>query len=64
MSLVPTLWAKPLLWLRRFRIVRCNRQAALYSVLLNYTPLVIGGTDKNNQITIIKSTQPGINRNN
>ncbi len=49
--------------LRRFRIVRCNRQAALHSTLFNYTPLVIGGTDKNKQLTIIKPTQTGINRN-
>jgi hypothetical protein len=49
--------------LRRFRIVRCNRQAALHSAKNNYTPLVIGGTDKNKQLTIVKPTQTGINRN-
>ncbi len=49
--------------LRRFRIIRINRQAALHSALFNYTPLVIGGTDKNKQLTIIKPTQTGINRN-
>ncbi len=43
--------------------VRCNRQAALLSALFNYTPLVIGGTDKNKQLTIIKPAQTGINRN-
>jgi hypothetical protein len=30
---------------RRFRIIRCKRQAALHSALFNYTPLVIRGTD-------------------
>ncbi len=45
------------------RIIRCNRQAALHSALLNYTPLVIGGTDKNKQLAIIKPTKNGINRN-
>ncbi len=49
--------------LRRFRIVRCNRQAALHWALVNYTPLVIRGTSKNKQLTIIKPTQTGINRN-
>jgi hypothetical protein len=49
--------------LRRFRIVRCNWQAALHSALFNYTPLVIRGTSKNKQLTIIKPTQTGINRN-
>jgi hypothetical protein len=38
-------------------------QAALHSALFNYTPLVIGGTDKNKQLTIIKPTQTDINRN-
>jgi hypothetical protein len=47
----------------RLRIIRCNRQAALHSALFNYTPLVVGGTDKNKQLTIIKPTQTGINRN-
>jgi hypothetical protein len=27
-------------------LIRCNRQAAVHSALFNYTPLVIGGTDK------------------
>ncbi len=49
--------------LRRFRIVRCNRQAALHSAMNNYTPLVIGGAEKNKQLTNIKPTQTGINRN-
>ncbi len=50
--------------LRRFRIIRCNRQAALHSAIFNYTPLVIGGgADKNKQLTNIKPTQTGINRN-
>ncbi len=40
--------------LRRFRIIRCNRQAALGSAIFNYTPLVIGGADKNKQLTNIK----------
>jgi hypothetical protein len=31
--------------------------------LFNYTPLVIGGTDKNKQLTIITPTQTGIYRN-
>jgi hypothetical protein len=31
--------------------------------LMNYTPLVIGGTAKNKQLIIIKPTQTGINRN-
>jgi hypothetical protein len=38
--------------LRRFRIIRHQRQAALHSTLFNYTPLVIRGTDKNKQLTI------------
>ena len=38
-------------------------QAALHSALLNYTPLVIRRTDKNKQLTIVKPTQTGINRN-
>jgi hypothetical protein len=38
-------------------------QAALHSALINYTPLVIGGTDKHKQLTIVKPTQTGINRN-
>ncbi len=45
-----------------FKIVRCNRQAALHSAMFNYTPLVIGGADKNKQLTNIKPTQTGINR--
>jgi hypothetical protein len=49
--------------LRRFRILRCNQQAALHSAMLNYTPLVIRRTDKNKQLTIVKPTQTGINRN-
>jgi hypothetical protein len=44
--------------------MRSNRQAALHSALFNYTPLVICGTDKNKQLTIVKPTQTGINRNN
>jgi hypothetical protein len=48
--------------LRRFRIVRCNRQAALHSALFNYNPLVIRRTSKNKQLTIIKPTQTGIHR--
>jgi hypothetical protein len=35
--------------------------AALHSALFNYTPFVIGGTDK--ELTIIKPTQSSINRN-
>ncbi len=49
--------------LRQFRIVRCNRQAALHWAMNFYTPLVIGGADKNKQLTIVKPTQTGINRN-
>jgi hypothetical protein len=49
--------------LRRFRIVRCNRQAALYSAQFNYTPPAVRRTDKNKQLTIVKPTQNGINRN-
>jgi len=49
--------------LRQFRIIRCNRQAALHSAMFYYTPLVIGGADKNKQLTNIKPTQTGINRN-
>jgi hypothetical protein len=45
--------------LRRFRIVGCNRQAALYSAQFNYTPLVVRRTAKNKQV---KPTQTGINR--
>jgi hypothetical protein len=48
--------------LRQFRIVRCYRQAALYSAQFNYTPLVIRRTDKNKQITIVRPTQTGIDR--
>ncbi len=43
--------------------MRSNRQVALHSALFNYTLLVIGGTDKNKQLTIIKPMQTGINRN-
>jgi hypothetical protein len=43
--------------------MRRNQQAALNSALFNYTPLVIGGTDKNKQLNIVKPTQTGINRN-
>ncbi len=46
--------------LRRFRFVR---QAALHSAMNNYTPLVIGGADKNKQLTIVKPTKTGINHN-
>jgi hypothetical protein len=49
--------------LRRFRLIGCTRQAALLSALFIYTPHVIGGTDKNKQLTIVKQTQIGINRN-
>jgi hypothetical protein len=31
--------------------------------MYNYTLLVIRGTDKNKQLTIVKPTQNGINRN-
>jgi hypothetical protein len=31
--------------------------------LFNYTPLVIGGTGQYKQLTIVKPTQTGINRN-
>jgi len=31
--------------------------------MFNYTPLVIRRTDKNKQLTIVKPTQTGINRN-
>jgi hypothetical protein len=41
---------------------KMQRQAALHSALFNYTPLVIGGTDKNKQLTIIKPTQTGTKR--
>ncbi len=51
-----------LLLLLLLLIIRCNRQAALQSALFNYTPLVIGGTDKNKQLTIAKPMQTGINR--
>ncbi len=44
--------------------IRNNKmQAALHSALFNYTPLVIRGTDKNKQLTIIKPTKTAINRN-
>jgi hypothetical protein len=42
--------------------MRSNRQAALHSALFNYTPLVIGGTDKNKQLIVIKPMQIGIYR--
>jgi hypothetical protein len=45
------------------QILRFKRQAALHSVLFTYTPLEIGGADKNKQLTIIRPTQNGINRN-
>jgi hypothetical protein len=49
--------------LRRFIIIRCKYQLAFHAALFNYTPLVvIGGTDKNEQLTIIKPIQTGINR--
>ncbi len=31
--------------------------------MYNYTPFIIGGADKNKQLTIVKPTQTGINRN-
>ncbi len=43
--------------------IRGNRQAALHSAMFNYTLLVIGGTDKNKKLTIIKLMQTGINSN-
>jgi hypothetical protein len=49
--------------LRRFRILRCNRKAALHSAMFNYTTLVIGGAEKNKQLINVKPTQTGINRN-
>jgi hypothetical protein len=49
--------------LRRFRIIRCNRQGALHSAMFNNAPLGFGGADKNKQLTNIKPTQTGINRN-
>ncbi len=49
--------------LRWFIIIRCKQQAALHSALFNYTPLVVGRTDKNKQLTNFKPTQTGINRN-
>ncbi len=52
-----------MLILRLVRITRCNQRAALHSALLNYTQLVIGGTDKYKQLTIVKPTETGINRN-
>jgi hypothetical protein len=42
--------------LGQFRIVRGNRQAAIHSALFYYTPLVIRGTSKNKQLTIVKPT--------
>jgi hypothetical protein len=36
---------------------------AFSPVQLYSTCTIIGGTDKNNQVTIIKPTQTGINRN-
>ncbi len=47
----------------RYRIIRHQRHAALHSTLCNFTPLVIGGTDKTKQLTIVKPTQTGINCN-
>jgi hypothetical protein len=42
----------------------CTSGKQLYiQTLFNYTPLVIGGIDKNKQLTIVKPTQTGINRN-
>jgi hypothetical protein len=35
----------------------------VHSALFNYTLHLIGETDKNKQLTIIKPTQTGINRN-
>jgi hypothetical protein len=52
-----------MLILRRFRIIRSKRQAAFHSALFNNTPLVLRGTSNNKQLTIIKPTQTGINRN-
>ncbi len=40
-----------------------NHQANQLLSLNNYTPLEIGRNDKNKQLTIIKPTQTGINRN-
>ncbi len=49
--------------LRRFRIRRCSRQAALHSALFNYTLLVINGDWQKYGANIIKQMQTGINRN-
>jgi hypothetical protein len=50
--------------LRQFRIIRCNQQAAfIHLAMNNYTPLELGGADKNKQLTNIKPTKTGINRN-
>jgi hypothetical protein len=40
-----------------------NGKQLFHSALFNYTPLVIGGIDKYLQLTIVKPTQTGINRN-
>jgi hypothetical protein len=46
--------------------IQNNKTPAANSFTFNpvqYTPLVIRGTDKNKQLTVIKPTQTGINRN-
>ncbi len=54
-----------ILILRQFRITRCMQPTSSFtpSALFNYTPLVIGGDWQNTQLTFIKPTQTGINRN-
>jgi hypothetical protein len=44
--------------LRRFRIIRCNRQAASHSAMFKYTPLVIGGGGGRTK----KTTKPKIKK--
>jgi hypothetical protein len=43
--------------LRRFKLIKCNRQAALHSALFNYTPLVISGDRQKYTSNIIDPTQ-------
>jgi hypothetical protein len=43
--------------------IATGKQLYVHSAMVTYTSLVIRGTDKNKQLTNIKPTQTGINRN-
>ncbi len=48
---------------RQLLLVQYKQEANPLLLMNKYTPLVISRNDKNKQLTIIKPTQTGINRN-